>query len=37
VPTPVSAAVVEMIHEIERRQRKPAAENIALTLRRAGV
>jgi 2-dehydropantoate 2-reductase len=37
VPTPVSAAVVETIHEIERRERKPAAENIALTLRRAGV
>jgi 2-dehydropantoate 2-reductase len=37
VPTPVSAAVVEMIHEVERRERKPAAENIELTLRRAGV
>jgi hypothetical protein len=37
VPTPVSEAVVEMIHEIERRERKPAAENIALTLRRAGA
>jgi len=37
VPTPVSAAVVETIHEVERRERKPAAENIALTLRRAGV
>jgi 2-dehydropantoate 2-reductase len=37
VATPVSAAVVEMIHEVERRARKPAAENIALTLRRAGV
>jgi 2-dehydropantoate 2-reductase len=37
VATPVSAAVVEMIHEVERRERKPAAENIALTLRRAGL
>jgi 2-dehydropantoate 2-reductase len=37
VPTPVSTAVVETLHEIERRERKPAAENIALTLRRAGV
>ena len=37
VPTPVSAAVVDTIHEVERRERKPAAENIALTLRRAGV
>ena len=37
VPTPVSAAVVQMVHEIERRERKPAAENIALTLERAGV
>jgi len=37
VPTPVSEAVVEMIHAIERRERKPAAENIELTLRRAGA
>jgi 2-dehydropantoate 2-reductase len=37
VPTPVSTAVVGTIHEIERRERKPAAENIALTLKRAGV
>jgi 2-dehydropantoate 2-reductase len=37
VATPVSAAVVDVIHEVERRERKPAAENIALTLRRAGV
>ena len=36
VPTPVSAAVVETIHEIQRGERKPAAENIALTLKRAG-
>ncbi|PYN92353.1 MAG: hypothetical protein DMD91_32510 [Candidatus Rokuibacteriota bacterium] len=37
VPTPVSAAAVDVIHEIERGARKPAAENLGLTLRRAGV
>jgi 2-dehydropantoate 2-reductase len=37
VPTPVSAAVVDMVHEVERGARKPAAENVELTLRRAGV
>jgi 2-dehydropantoate 2-reductase len=37
VPTPVSTAVVQTVKEIERRERKPAAENIALTLERAGV
>ena len=37
VPTPVSAAAVETIHEIERGSRKPAAENLGLTLERAGV
>jgi len=37
VPTPVSAAAVETVHEIERGARKPAAENLGLTLRRAGV
>jgi 2-dehydropantoate 2-reductase len=37
VPTPVSAAVVDVIHEVERGARKPAAENIGLSLRRAGV
>ena len=37
VPTPVSAAVVDMVHEIESGARKPAAENIGLTLKRAGV
>jgi 2-dehydropantoate 2-reductase len=36
VPTPVSAAVVEVVHEIERGVRKPAPENIGLTLQRAG-
>ena len=37
VPTPVSAAVVAVVHEVERGQRKPEPQNIALTLRRAGV
>jgi ketopantoate reductase len=37
IPTPVSAAVVETVHEIDRRQRKSAPENIALSLKRAGV
>jgi 2-dehydropantoate 2-reductase len=37
IPTPVSTAVVQTVHEIERRERKPAAENIALTLDRARV
>ncbi|PYN93903.1 MAG: hypothetical protein DMD91_29085 [Candidatus Rokuibacteriota bacterium] len=37
VSTPVSAATVDVIHEIERGARKPAAENIGLTLQRAGV
>jgi 2-dehydropantoate 2-reductase len=37
VPTPVSAAVVEMMHEVERGIRKPAPQNIALALERAGL
>jgi len=37
VPTPVSAAVVETVREIDRGQRKQAAENVGLTLKRAGV
>ena len=37
VPTPISTAVVEMIHEVERGTRKQAAENIGEVLRRAGV
>jgi 2-dehydropantoate 2-reductase len=37
VPTPVTAATIEMIHEIERGGTKPAAQNIGLTLKRAGV
>lgn len=35
--TPVSRAVVETIHEVERGTRKPSPENIGLTLKRAGV
>ena len=37
IATPVSAAVVEMVHEIEKGARKPAPENIGHVLRRAGV
>jgi 2-dehydropantoate 2-reductase len=37
VPTPVSAAVVDVIHEIEAGRRAPTPDNIAHTLRRAGV
>jgi 2-dehydropantoate 2-reductase len=37
VATPVSAAVVELMHEVERGARKPAAENIGAVLQRAGV
>lgn len=37
VPTPVSAAVVEVMHEVERGDRKPVPQNIELALRRAGV
>jgi 2-dehydropantoate 2-reductase len=37
VPTPVTAATIDMIHEIERGTAKPAAQNIAQTLKRAGV
>jgi 2-dehydropantoate 2-reductase len=37
VPTPVSSAVVDMIHEIESGARKQAAENIGLVMKRAGV
>jgi ketopantoate reductase len=36
VPTPVSAAVVEVVREIDRGVRKPNPENIGLTLQRAG-
>jgi 2-dehydropantoate 2-reductase len=37
VATPVSCAVVETVHEIERGERQPAAENINEVLRQAGV
>ena len=37
IPTPVSSAVVEVIHEVERGARKPAPENIGHVLRQAGV
>jgi hypothetical protein len=37
VATPVSAAVVDVIHEVESGARKQAAENIGVVLRRAGV
>jgi len=36
VPTPASAAVVEGLHEVEAGTRKPAPENLAWALRRAG-
>jgi 2-dehydropantoate 2-reductase len=37
VPTPVSAATVEVVREIDAGTRKPDAQNIALVLKRAGV
>jgi 2-dehydropantoate 2-reductase len=37
VPTPVSAAVVEVIHEVEAGRRQPAAQTIGLVLRGAGL
>jgi 2-dehydropantoate 2-reductase len=37
VPTPVTAATIEMVHQIERGEAQQAAQNIALTLKRAGV
>ncbi|HXH83898.1 MAG TPA: ketopantoate reductase C-terminal domain-containing protein [Candidatus Tectomicrobia bacterium] len=37
VPTPVSAAVVEVMHEVEQGARRPDPANIALALRRAGL
>jgi 2-dehydropantoate 2-reductase len=37
VATPVSAAVVEVMHEVERGDRKPVPQNVELALRRAGV
>jgi 2-dehydropantoate 2-reductase len=37
VPTPVSAAVIDVMHEVERGDRKPVPQNVELALRRAGV
>ncbi|HXJ84776.1 MAG TPA: 2-dehydropantoate 2-reductase [Candidatus Methylomirabilis sp.] len=37
VPTPVSTAVVETVREIDAGTRKPAPQNIEMTLRRAGL
>jgi 2-dehydropantoate 2-reductase len=37
VLTPVSAAVVDAMHEVEQGTRQPAPQNIELVLRRAGV
>ena len=37
VPTPVSAAVVDIMREVDRGTRKPAPENIGLVLKTAGV
>jgi 2-dehydropantoate 2-reductase len=37
VATPVSAAIVDTVHEVERGEREPDPQNIALTLRRAGM
>jgi 2-dehydropantoate 2-reductase len=37
VPTPVSAAVVALVHEVEARTTPPAPKNLELALRRAGV
>jgi 2-dehydropantoate 2-reductase len=37
VPVPVSAAVVELVHEVEAGRRIPAPQNLALALERAGI
>jgi len=37
VPTPVNAAVVEMVREIDSGARKQGAENIGIVLKRAGL
>jgi 2-dehydropantoate 2-reductase len=37
VPTPVSAAVVDMMHQVQSGARKPAPENIGAVLKAAGV
>jgi ketopantoate reductase len=36
IPTPVSAAVVEVVREVEAGLRQPAPQNIEGALRRAG-
>ena len=37
VATPVSAATIDIVHEVEQGVRKPSAQNIGEVLRRAGV
>src|SRR5712691_9655297 len=37
VPTPVTAAVVDIVHEVDQGTRKPDPQNIGLVLRRVGV
>ncbi len=37
VPTPVTAAVVDVVHEVDQGTRKPDPQNIGLVMRRAGV
>jgi 2-dehydropantoate 2-reductase len=37
VPTPVSAAVIEVMHEVQNSIRQPAPQNVELALRRAGL
>jgi 2-dehydropantoate 2-reductase len=37
VPTPVSAATVEVMHEVEKGVRRPEPKNVELVLRRAGL
>jgi 2-dehydropantoate 2-reductase len=37
VPTPVSAATVDIVREVDAGTRKPEAQNIGLVLKRAGV
>jgi 2-dehydropantoate 2-reductase len=37
VPTPVTAAVIDVVHEVDQGTRKPDPQNIGLVMRRAGV
>jgi 2-dehydropantoate 2-reductase len=37
VPTPVTAAVIDIVHEVDQGTRKPDPQNIGLVMRRAGV